>query len=225
MRHQLTQQSPPSESSRLGTGAKQLLKTAERLIAVHGLGAVSTRMIAREAGQKNHSALHYHFRNKEGLIEAILDYRITPVNMERQRRMQRLQKQGRPIRVEQLVEVFIGPFAEELLKPAEDTAYISMLAQLYATQSGRDLYAKNRDRARALHDITSQLIKILHPVPVAVIHLRLQLLGRQTITSIAEWDEARRCGAIDLDQNALRWRISNLVDFLVGGLLAQISES
>ncbi|MBT8148695.1 MAG: hypothetical protein KJO24_02110, partial [Gammaproteobacteria bacterium] len=75
-------------------------------------------------------------------------------------------------------------------------------------------------RARALHDITSLLVKKLAPLPVSVIHLRLQFMGRQTINAIAEWDEARRRHAIELDKPALEWRTVNLVDFLVAGLTA-----
>lgn len=208
----------------IGDGAKQILLTAERLFAENGVESVSTRMISRESGQKNHSALQYHFGNRDGLVEAILNYRIEPVNYQRLQRLGQLKRQGRSITVEQLVRVFVEPFCNELLKPVTETAYVSLLAQLYAYQKGRDLFAKNKERTRALHDITSLLIKQLKPLPVSVIHLRLQLLGRQTITAVAEWDDARRNHSIELDKAALRWRTDNLIDFLVGGLSAQSSS-
>jgi AcrR family transcriptional regulator len=199
--------------SSMESGAALLLKTAERLFAEHGLEAVSTRMIAREAGQKNPSALQYHFGNRDGLIEAILNYRLTPINQERLRRLDALQHRGD-----------VEPFAEELLKPVEDTSYVSLLAQLYAYQPGRDLFQKNRERNRAMFELTSLMIKALKPLPLAVIHFRLQLMGRQSMTAIAEWDEARRNQSIDLDAKSLRWRTDNLIDFIVGGLQAQVSS-
>ncbi len=213
-----------TKDERLG-GAEVLLRAAERLFAEHGLEAVSTRMISREAGQKNHSALQYHFGNRDGLIEAILDCRVTPINQERLRRLNVLKISSVSVSVRQLTEVFVAPFAEELLKPSKDCCYVSLLAQLYAYRKGRELFGKNKERTRALHEITSLMIKALSPLPLAVVHLRLQLLGRQTMTAVAEWDEARRAHAIELDRAALQWRIDNLVDFIVGGLEAPVSNS
>lgn len=200
--------------------ALHILLTAERLFAEKGLDAVSTRSIAREAGQKNVSALHYYYGDKLKLIEAILDYRITPVNAERLRRLRMLKRDSEGISVKSLVQVFVEPFALELLKPLEEIGYISMLSQLYASQWGRELYLENRKRARELHEITSLLIKKLMPMPVSDVHLKLQFLGRLTISSVAEWQEATRNSVDPLDSKALSWRIGVLVDFLEGGLRA-----
>lgn len=205
--------------------ALALLRTAEKLFAEHGIEAVSTRMIARAAGQKNNSALHYHFSNRDRLIEAILDYRVNPVNRERLRRFEQLQSRSRPVSTRALVELFVHPFAEELLKPVEDTYYVSLLAQLYAYPAGRDLYMRDRGRARALHSISAQMIKSLAPLPQAAVHLRLQFMGRQTIFAIAEWDEARRRQTIELDAGTLGWRTGNLVDFIVAGMEARSEKT
>lgn len=208
------------DDSRFSPGAQLIIRTAERLFSEHGLEAVSTRLISREAGHKNHSALQYHFGNRDGLIEAILDYRVTPLNEKRLQRLEQLKHDGGHYQVKELVRVFVEPFAEELLRTPEECCYVSLLAQLYAYKRGRELFMKNRTRTRALHEITSLMIKALKPLPIRVIHLRLQLMGRQTMTAIAEWDEARRHDAIELDEEALRWRTKNLIDFIVGGLQA-----
>lgn len=49
-----------------------ILETAEALFARKGIDAVSLNEINKAAGQKNTSALHYHFGSKEKLIDAIL---------------------------------------------------------------------------------------------------------------------------------------------------------
>jgi len=49
-----------------------LLRTAEELFANKGIDAVSLNEINKAAGQRNTSALHYHFGNKENLIDAIV---------------------------------------------------------------------------------------------------------------------------------------------------------
>ena len=51
----------------------QILLTAERMIADHGVDGVSMRQIGTEVGSGNNSAVLYHFGSKEKLVEAIFD--------------------------------------------------------------------------------------------------------------------------------------------------------
>ena len=48
-----------------------LMEAAETLIAKNGIHNISIKEIVRDAGQKNESALQYHFRNLQGLIDAV----------------------------------------------------------------------------------------------------------------------------------------------------------
>jgi AcrR family transcriptional regulator len=68
----------PSELTR-----EQLLDAAEKLFVERGLYDVSLRAILREAGQKNQSALQYHFGSREGLITAIADRRMLQLEARR----------------------------------------------------------------------------------------------------------------------------------------------
>lgn len=61
----------------------QLLNAAEELFVQHGLDDVSLRAILREAGQRNQSALQYHFGSREGLITAIVDRRLLQLETRR----------------------------------------------------------------------------------------------------------------------------------------------
>ena len=49
------------------------MDAAESLIAEHDSYAVPLREIVKRAGQKNESALQYHFGNLQGLVSAIND--------------------------------------------------------------------------------------------------------------------------------------------------------
>jgi AcrR family transcriptional regulator len=73
----------PQPSPSLSPSARRLVETAERLFALHGIDGVSLRQIATEAGSSNHSAVHYHFGTKEGLITAIFGYRLPQIAHER----------------------------------------------------------------------------------------------------------------------------------------------
>ena len=144
--------------------------------------------------------------------------RVPMVNAERLRRLKNVRRSGNTITAHTLVSLFVEPYAFELLKPWQQTCYIPLLAQLYATQWGRDLYAGNKKRTRELNDITSLLVKKLAPMAVADAHLKLQFMGRQTICAVAEWHDALRLRDETLDEATLRWRSDVLIDFLVSGL-------
>jgi len=203
-----------------GEGAHQLLLAAERLFAQEGFGAVSTRKVSREAGQKNHSALQYHFGNKEGLLAAILDYRIKPINELREKRLNLLMSRSSAPTIKELVAAFVEPYSEQLRNPVEDTAYLSLLAQLFSYRRGRELCIKHRELNRVLHDISEQLIKSLHGCPLPVMHMRLQLMGRQSILAIAEWDDLRRASEKPMVEETRIWRTRQLIQYIVGGLQA-----
>lgn len=62
-----------------------LMRAAEKLFAEHGVENVTVRAIVDESGQKNESALQYHFKNRQGLIEAIHQFRNGQTQLERSR--------------------------------------------------------------------------------------------------------------------------------------------
>ena len=60
-----------------------LMEAAETLIAENGIQNVSNKEIVREAGQKNQSALQYHFRNLQGLVNAVHRRRSRQIHKKR----------------------------------------------------------------------------------------------------------------------------------------------
>lgn len=64
-------QSETSRHTRSQATQDALKRAAEKLIAERGIENVSIRDIVSEAGQKNESALQYHFKSLTGLIAAI----------------------------------------------------------------------------------------------------------------------------------------------------------
>lgn len=60
-----------ARQSRAAATQQVLMRAAEKLIAEKGIQNVSIREIVKLAGQKNESALQYHFKNLQGLISSI----------------------------------------------------------------------------------------------------------------------------------------------------------
>lgn len=61
---------------------EQLILAGERLIAERGPD-VALRDVAAAAGQRNNSAVHYHFGSRDGLVEAIIERRQEPLERRR----------------------------------------------------------------------------------------------------------------------------------------------
>src|SRR4051794_12129949 len=96
-----------NDSEHLDTKAR-ILKVAERLFMEHGFSATSLRMITGEA-KVNLASVNYHFGSKEALIEAVFTRRLAPLNEERVRQLDLLEKaaEGSALTVEQIVEAFV----------------------------------------------------------------------------------------------------------------------
>jgi AcrR family transcriptional regulator len=209
------------KSNALNPTAELLLKTAEQLLAEKGLGAVSTREIARQAGQKNNSAISYHFGSMQNLLEAILDYRMTPLNQSRRAMLDTAINNGDDKNLRSLVEVIVKPLTEELLRPPEHSRYLSLLSQLISTGQWQTVFTQHEHRASALLETGDRIMKLLRASHSEQIALeRIRLMGLHTLSTISEWDALRRRGELQFNRDTLPWRLENLVDYLVGALSA-----
>ena len=88
----------------------QILDTAERLFAEHGIDAVSLRTLTSEA-RVNLAAVHYHFGSKEALVTAVFDRRVDRLNRERLEMLdeaERLAGDGPPP-LEDVLRAFFAP--------------------------------------------------------------------------------------------------------------------
>ncbi len=211
----------PNVQPSLGATAELLLKTAERLYAEQGLGLVSTRQIAREAGQKNHSAISYHFGSETALIEAILDFRMIPLDQKRRQLYEDMQNQGSLYDVRQLLKLVVQPLAEELLRDEHESYYISLLAQLINKGQWQQYFIDNPNRTSVILQSSENLIAALgKSMPEDVAVFRLSMMGPHVVRTVADWDAMRRRKELNITEQALLWRVNNLVDYLAGALQA-----
>src|SRR4051794_6204592 len=93
---------------------ERLLAAGEKLFARDGVHRVTVRELNELAGQRNASALHYHFGSREGLLRAIVERHQQVVDHDR---ADRLEKHTDPS-VHDLVELVLAPLAEQLRSPS-----------------------------------------------------------------------------------------------------------
>lgn len=85
----------------------RILDAAEDLFATQGINVTSLRSITQRAGV-NSAAIHYHFGDKQALVQAIVARRVAPVNRERLNRLEDLETESCTT-PEQLLEAYLGP--------------------------------------------------------------------------------------------------------------------
>ena len=73
---------------------QRILDVAEQLFADNGFAGTSLRRIIA-AAEVNLAAVHYHFRSKESLLEAVLMRRMVPLNDERLALLNQLEQEAR----------------------------------------------------------------------------------------------------------------------------------
>ena len=74
---------------------RDLVAAAERLFAGHGVDTPSLREITREAGQRNTSALQYHFGDRDELLRAVLAKHERDVDRNREALLDQHELNGR----------------------------------------------------------------------------------------------------------------------------------
>ena len=108
-----------------------IMNAAEKLFAAQGYAAPSLRAIT-QAADVNLAAVNYHFGGKLGLLEAIYNRRIAPMNQTRIELLEKLEKTwgARPIPLEGLVESFVKP-ALSMSRDENGKHFVTLLGRSY----------------------------------------------------------------------------------------------
>jgi len=200
---------------------ERLMDCAEALFADHGLEAVSLRTINAEAGLSP-AALHYHFRTRENLVEALLDRRMRPLMARRREIFRRLRAADEPVSVRDVIEVLIRPLVEFMLEdPEAGRRYVRFLARLEADGGMNRDFASKRYRGAVVH-VGPLLRAALPGLTSRERRTRVDLAMDFMLRGLAGW-----AGTIDGPGRAsppLEDFSRSLLDFLVGGLEAEPSN-
>jgi AcrR family transcriptional regulator len=109
-----------------------LIATALELFAHEGVKAVSIRRIVAAAGAANQSAVHYHFKNKLGLIHAVLDEinaRLAPLQTEALTELSALAAMRAPT-VREIVAIGFAPYVALFQSGADGRMCLHFLSRL-----------------------------------------------------------------------------------------------
>lgn len=111
---------------------EQLLDVAERLLSERGIDGVSLREIRLAAGQRNTSALQFHFGDREGLLRAIVERHRPRMDQRLVELYRKAIDDGRLDDPRRLVEIIVRPIAEPVFGGPSPRAWVRICADLAA---------------------------------------------------------------------------------------------
>jgi AcrR family transcriptional regulator len=122
-----------SRSNATGRATRErLLITAEELFGRRGIDAVTLKEIGDASGQRNKVVTQYHFGDKEGLISAIVQYRLPRVQRSQQALLDAAHSVTARRDVRVLARVMVGPLAEQVQM---GNWFVPFLARLHADRT------------------------------------------------------------------------------------------
>ena len=190
-----------------------LIRAAEDLFAERGSEAVSLRDIVTASGVSNASAIQYHFGDRGGLIQAILDKHEPAVDRHR------LQLLDTYVAAEvddmrELASALVLPLAKELENADGGVGYLQLLSDLYNRPNPRFDPAKFDENAHSIHRWRALVMPLLSPEAVRL-HRRFDAL-RFTVSELARRGRSNR--------RDHRLFTSQLTDLVTSLLLAPVSD-
>jgi AcrR family transcriptional regulator len=163
-----------------------LLAAAEQLLATRGL-EVPNREILAAAGQRNRSAITYHFVSRARLIEAVRERHEVPIAQHRQQLITRLPRPAdRTTR--QLVEAHVHPLAAEMLRFTP--SYWARLNELLLM----DEPLRFDQSPRPADDVLELMVAHLGHLPEVEAVARVGLTVRFVSNGLARWERDSQAG-------------------------------
>ena len=196
---------------------ERLLLTALHLYATEGLHAVSLRRISTAAGSRNSAAMHYHFRNKTGVVQALMEMIA-----------QELSHIYFALRKDRVSPRSLRGACRDTLRPllllpkrqSWGADGVQFLARL-VSESDKDVAEMvNTMFAPFWQRLDRALAKQVPDLPAPVRRLRLMFMSSNVFHGVAEvaWLHHTPLGDLSgFDEDAL---LDHLVDYLIGGLQA-----
>jgi AcrR family transcriptional regulator len=186
----------------------KILDTAERLFGDQGYAGTSLRQIIAEAGV-NLAAIHYHFGNKEELLDHLVTRKAGPVNEERLALLDRYEAEAGSgaVPVEKLLKAFLEP---PMLRVKSSPEFGKLMGRVYSEGLMPAIAEKHFRTVKAR--FTAAFGRALPGLSEQQVALRLQfMVGAMAHTMLFA------CQQFSIDGTLL---VRELVAFVVGGLCA-----
>ena len=202
-----------------------IMNAAEELFAAAGYNATSLRAIT-QAADVNLAAVNYHFGGKQGLLEAIYNRRIAPMNTARIDSLEKLEKTwlSSPIPLDNLVKSFIKP-ALSMSRNEDGKHFVTLLGRSYMEpnpilqEQVRSMFSEVSER------FATSFARTLPYLSRDELYCRMHFMVGVLAYCMSGADLMRMIASSQfLDNASSETLINNLVDFVCNGMAASGSN-
>lgn len=193
----------------------RLIRAGERLFAEHGIEVVSLREITRAAGQRNTTALQYHFGDRRGLVRAILAKHNLDVEAERHGMLDELEARS-GVTAREWVQALVMPAAAKLTDRDGGRDYLRIMAELMNRPDPKFDRRSLEDIRRSVNRWRKLIAPLMPELSVNRLHRRF------TALRIMHLELARRAESSRRRDDRLF--ASHLIDLITAILMSPVSE-
>jgi AcrR family transcriptional regulator len=191
-----------------------LLDAAEPIVAQRGIEGAEFNEIHRLAGQRNRSAVAYHFGDREGLVRAIGARRREPVNAARNKMLDRLEREHR-VTISSLADALVRPMARDLAS-AGGRAYLIVLAEAATRLGASNSLLADRRYVDRVQRLGAHLVRLL----AGPRGERRRTIGRVIlVTPVLLADIGRAIDKGDISQHGAARQVSEIVRFVTMSMM------
>jgi AcrR family transcriptional regulator len=197
-----------------------LIILAERMFAERGIEGASLRAIGEAAGQRNKTAVQYHFGDRAALVAAIYAYRSERLDARRAVLLEALAERREPDSPKNLLHILLQPHVESIIDT--DDYFLPFLARL-VIDLGTIAHPGSVGAApfmSAHHELRDRIRRANRDVPDDVFDLRYDLLLTFAISALATH---KRFGDTT-DTVRLDTIADEIVEMMAAGLAAPVSS-
>ena len=189
---------------------ERIINAAEKLFAEKGVEATSLLDVTKAAKQKNRSAMQYHFNNKQGLLDAVLDKHAREIAERRLAMLDALEAQGE-YSLYQLIEAQVIPVAEQMETRQGGKAFVKIHSQLMSSPDYSDIRRHRDSQALDVQRMLKMISAKSTPVDSNVARSRGMLTGCLLVHGLADYANQRNRIPLEI---YLRTLIQSIVDLL-----------
>ncbi|WP_372783533.1 TetR/AcrR family transcriptional regulator [Litorivivens sp.] len=166
-------------------GKQSLLRAALKLFAENGIDAVSLRMINREAGHKNHSALHYHFGSKMGLLESLAEFIQNWFEESRESALVAVETSD-TVDGKKILEAFVTPYLN-ILKEEWGYDAVRFIARMEFDADSDTHHILNKFAGPSIERFKKLLVKTYPELPKKLLFQRFNFCITSIIMGLADY--------------------------------------
>jgi AcrR family transcriptional regulator len=198
---------------------ESILAAAERLLAEHGVVAVSDRQISEAAGKGNTAAVGYQFGGKTEPVRAIVRKHVTDIE---RIRTQMMAEAAGSTRVRDWVACLVRPNTEHLAALDRPSWFARFGAQVMTDPDLRNIMIEESLSSPPLRQALDGLNRCLPELPAEVRAERDEMTRQLMVHMIAERERALAAGT-PTPRTSWHDTATGLIDAIIGQLPAPVT--